>query len=144
MDTLASSIQNESSSYLAYLKYDDTGETAITNSLAYSGSYAWLYDIGYFAYKVYNDSNSSAPIKTAAEAVMSSLNDAVVSSWRDAPDTTYGGNLYTYIQRLGYAPFGITITGATSEGEAPSWYSTDLAFGADSKWAKLLSTWFKN
>lgn len=144
VDAFASSIQNESSSYLAYLKYNAADETTITNSLAYSGSYAWLYDIGYFAYQIYTNT-SDETIKSNAQAVMSTLNGAVVSSWRDAPDTTYGGNLYTYIQNtagLGYAPFGITITGATSKGEAPSWYRTDLAFGADSTWANLLSTWF--
>ena len=119
----------------------------IANSMFYDAA-AHQYDIGYFAYQVYKNT-SDETIKAKATAVMTALNNAIISSWRDARSTLGSGNLYTYIQNtagLSYAPFGLTISTVCEYTQGiiayPYYYDTDLAFGENSAWFTLLKKWY--
>lgn len=165
--TTASTTDAIEYSYLLYFRklllsmiespYNDT-------SLAYQGSYTWLYDAGVLANTVsFFSSESVGPyadseLNGIASDLISSLSDVMVSSWRDTllSDGTIKYNKYGYYATLdgkltedytGHC-FGISVAGygfaindaqqMVIPGSVPSWYSTDLDFGKDTKWADLL------
>ncbi|AEE17814.1 clostripain-related cysteine peptidase [Treponema brennaborense] len=129
------------------------------NSLYYLGSFSWLFDIGYMASNMEyvsaatqgsNNVNAWPELNTASAAVITALDAAVVSSWRDAPAPPAAETgLYPVLNRTAN-PFGLTISGETvningssiQPGVIPSFYKEDLAFGAESSWADLLAVWF--
>lgn len=145
VDDLAAAIIDLEVTYNDYLAYVETTDT-IANSMFYDAA-AHQYDIGYFAYKVYNDTNSTDAIKAKATAVMTALNNAIISSWRDAHDSIGSGNLYTYINSgSSETPFGLTISTVCEYDKGilayPYYYNTDLAFGENSAWFTLLKEWY--
>ncbi len=145
--------------YLEYLKlYIRYGGTS-GNSLYYMGSFSWLYDIGYIANNMQYisaatigaDANANAwpELNTAAGNLLTALDSAIVASWRDAP--VAGNDIYPVLN-TSINPFGLMISGETINisggyiipGSIPSFYETDLAFGAVSSWSDLLIEMFGN
>ena len=153
-----------------YLSLQDnyTGDSyLLTDSLYYQGTYTWLYDIGYIARMMQyfsastittesstysSNENAWSELNTAATNLITKLNDAIKYSWRDS-QVSSEKDFYSRIdgsttQFSHY--FGLTICGANiatngnnlAQGTAPSFYKTDLAFGAESKWGDLLEYWF--
>ncbi|MBO4532830.1 MAG: hypothetical protein J5726_03945 [Treponema sp.] len=137
------------------------------SGMYYMGTYTWLYDIGYTADMIaylsgdtikneqgedVDNTNKWPELKAAAEDVITSLGQAIKYSWRDSPSTNK--DFYSDLDKSSAENFkhyyGLTIAGAyiatngenLIQGTAPSWYKTDLAFGADSAWGDLLEYWF--
>ena len=128
----------------------------------YQGSYTWLYDIGYIARMMQffsastigssTNANAWPELNTAATNLITKLNDAIKYSWRDS-QVSSDKDFYSRIDgsTTQFSHYlGLTICGANfatngenlAQGTAPSFYKTDLAFGADSKWGDLLALWF--
>ena len=151
----------------------ETNNYNLNDMIYYQGSFTWLYDIGYiaeqFAYysaeKIGENDNPNAwpELNAAALAVIAKLDETIKYSWRDSPFYVVNQDNIDFYSRLesyrGDSPntnfehyYGLTICGANiatngenlSQGSAPSWYKTDLAFGKDSKWGDLLEFWFDN
>ena len=152
-----------------YLSLQDnyTGDSyLLTDSLYYQGTYTWLYDIGYIARMMqyfsastittesstYSNENAWPELNTAASNLITKLNYAIKYSWRDS-QVSSDKDFYSRIdesttQFRHY--LGLTICGANiatngtnlAQGSCPSFYKTDLAFGAESRWGDLLEYWF--
>lgn len=152
-----------------YLSLQDnyTGDSyLLTDSLYYQGTYTWLYDIGYIARMMqyfsastittesstYSNANAWPELNTAATNLITKLNDAIKYSWRDSKVAS-NGDFYSRIDgsttQFSHS-LGLTICGANiatngtnlAQGSCPSFYKTDLAFGAESRWGDLLEYWF--
>lgn len=126
----------------------------------YQGTYTWLYDIGYMArmMQYFSASGSSTngnawpELNIAATYLITKLNDAIKYSWRDSQVSSdkdfysrIDGSTTQFSHYLGLTICGANIaTNGTdpAQGSCPSFYKTDLAFGADSKWGNLLTYWF--
>lgn len=150
--------------YVQYLgkQHADIISNAYYNyTIYYQGSYTWLYDIGYFADKVKSVSsgtttsnvNAWPELYNAASTVVTALNSAIKYSWRDTRYYSLYDDFYSFIDdsttpfshHYGLVVAGYTIDvsgGSLVKGKCASWYKTDLAFGADSKWGDLLTYWF--
>lgn len=139
-----------------------TDNYSLDDYLYYQGSYTWLYDIGYMAKMLHffsastigSSANANAwpELNTAATNLVEKLDAAIKYSWRDSKLSS-NKDFYTRIDgRSGQFEhyLGLTICGANiatngenlTQGTAPSFYKTDLAFGVDSKWGDLLAYWF--
>ena len=123
-------------------------------SLAYQGTYSWLFDIGYMvdsfsfvAADIFNgQQNPDAwpELVAACSDVKTALEGAIVKAWHDYP---YDEDLY---EIFGGSHYGLVISGETIAidggnivpGSCPDFYETDLAFGKDSAWTQLLKEWF--
>ena len=134
----------------------------IQDSIYYEGTFTWLYDIGYMAKMMQvisgstigNSSNANAwpQLNSAATNLIEKLNIAIKYSWRDSKVAS-NGDFYSRIDgsttQFSHS-LGLTICGANiatngtnlAQGTAPSFYKTDLAFGAESRWGDLLEYWF--
>lgn len=142
-----------------------TNSYRLDEYLYYQGTYTWLYDIGYMARMMqyfsatditigsstYSNANAWSELNTAATTLITKLNDAIKYSWRDSKFSN--GDFYNRIDgsTTQFSHYlGLTICGANiatngtnlAQGSCPSFYKTDLAFGADSKWGDLLTYWF--
>lgn len=148
-----------------YLSLPDnyTGDSyLLTDSLYYQGTYTWLYDIGYIARMMQvisgstigssSNENEWPELNAAASNLITKLNLAIKYSWRDSKVVS-NGDFYSQIDgsTTQFSHYlGLTICGANiatngnslTQGTAPSFYKTDLAFGAESKWGDLLTYWF--
>ena len=134
--------------------------------LYYQGSYTLLYDIGYIARMMQyfsadtitlqtgsvTNANAWSELNTAATNLITKLDIAIKYSWRDSKVAS-NGDFYSRIDgsSTDFSHYlGLTICGANlatngnniAQGSCPSFYKTDLAFGADSKWGDLLTYWF--
>ena len=100
----------------------------------------------------YSNENAWPELNTAATSLITTLNDAIKYSWRDS-QVSSDKDFYSRIDgsTTEFSHYlGLTICGANiatngnnfAQGTAPSFYKTDLAFGADSKWGDLLTYWF--
>lgn len=159
--------------YLGSQHADKISQKYVNNSIYYQGSFTWLYDIGYFADRVKLTStatvyvngvstpnaNAWSELYSAADELLSALGTgsdrAIRYSWRDSKLSTASNYDFYYRQDNNSAyqhPYGLSIAGygiavnagSLVKGTVPSWYKTDLAFGADSKWGDLLEHWFNN
>lgn len=159
--------------YLGSQHADRLSQKYVNNSIYYLGSFTWLYDIGYFADRVKLTSTSTLNVNgvstpnanawselySAADELLSALGTgsdrAIRYSWRDSKLSTASNYDFYYRQDNNSAyqhPYGLSIAGygiavnagLLVKGTVPSWYKTDLAFGADSKWGDLLELWFNN
>lgn len=128
----------------------------------YQGSYTWLYDIGYIARMMQyfsastigssTNANAWPALYTAATNLITELNNAIKYSWRDSQVSSdkdfysrIDGSTTQFSHYLGLTICGANIaTNGTNlaQGSCPSFYKTDLDFGADSKWGDLLVLWF--
>ena len=139
-----------------------TGPYSLYDHIYYQGSYTWLYDIGYIARMMQyfsaptiessTNENAWLALNSAATNLITKLNDAIKYSWRDSKVAS-NGDFYSRIDgsTTQFSHYlGLTICGANiatngtnlAQGSCPSFYKTDLAFGADSKWGDLLEYWF--
>ena len=143
-----------------------TDSYSLDDYIYYQGSYTWLYDIGYIARMMqyfsastitiesstYSNANEWPELNTAATNLITKLNDAIKYSWRDS-QVSSDKDFYSRIDESSteFSHYlGLTICGANiatngnnfAQGTAPSFYKTDLAFGADSRWGDLLEYWF--
>lgn len=149
-----------------YLSLPDnyTGDSyLLTDSLYYQGTYTWLYDIGYIARMMQvisgstigssSNENEWPELNAAASNLITKLNLAIKYSWRDSKIPSNGGDFYSGIDgsTTQFSHYlGLTICGANiatngssfTQGTAPSFYKTDLAFGEGSRWGELLEYWF--
>lgn len=139
-----------------------TDSYRLDDYLYYQGSYTLLYDIGYIArmMKICSaptigstpNANAWSELYSAATDLIESLYDAIKYSWRDS-QVSSDKDFYSWIDgsttQFSHS-LGLTICGANiatngnniAQGSCPSFYKTDLAFGADSKWGDLLTYWF--
>lgn len=148
-----------------YLSLQDnyTGDSyLLTDSLYYQGTYTWLYDIGYIARRMQyfsattiegsTNANAWSELYTAATSLITTLNDAIKYSWRDSQvssDKDFYSRIDGSTTQFSHS-LGLTICGANiatngtnlAQGSCPSFYKTDLAFGAESRWGDLLEYWF--
>lgn len=144
--------------------FTEDGPYYINDSIFYEGSFTWLYDIGYFAdlLKIYSadtlsgytNANAWSELNTAAAAVTEKLDEAIKYSWRDSGmvSSIYNYDFYYSLDRdTTYSHhYGLTISGANiafngnsfTQGTAPDYYKTELAFGKDTAWGDLLEYWF--
>ena len=139
---------------------------SLDDYIYYQGTYTWLYDIGYIARMMqyfsastittesstYSNENAWPELNTATTNLITKLDDAIKYSWRDSKVAS-NGDFYSRIDgsttQFSHS-LGLTICGANiatngtnlAQGTAPSFYKTDLAFGADSRWGELLEYWF--
>ncbi|MBS7265243.1 MAG: hypothetical protein KIG83_02005, partial [Treponema sp.] len=143
-----------------------TDSYSLDDYIYYQGSYTWLYDIGYIARMMqyfsastittesstYSNANAWPELNTAATNLITKLNDAIKYSWRDS-QVSSDKDFYSRIDEstTQFSHYlGLTICGANiatngnnfAQGTAPSFYKTDLAFGAYSRWGDLLEYWF--
>ena len=139
-----------------------TDSYRLDDYLYYQGTYTWLYDIGYIARMMENfsaltigstpNANAWSELHSAATDLIESLHGAIECSWRDS-QVSSDKDFYTRITGntgLFNHYFGLTICGANiatngtnlAQGSCPSFYKTDLAFGAESRWGDLLEYWF--
>lgn len=142
-----------------------TNSYRLDDYIYYQGSYTWLYDIGYIARMMQyfsattigstTNENAWSDLNTAASNLITKLNDAIKYSWRDSKVAS-NGDFYSRIDNNSDFNhyFGLTICGANiatngnslTQGSCPSFYKTDLAFGAESSadynWGDLLEYWF--
>lgn len=143
-----------------------TDSYSLDDYIYYQGSYTWLYDIGYIARMMqyfsastittesstYSNENAWPELNTAATNLITKLDDAIKYSWRDSKVAS-NGDFYSRIDgsTTEFSHYlGLTICGANiatngnnfAQGSCPSFYKTDLAFGADSRWGDLLEYWF--
>lgn len=135
---------------------------SLNDYIYYQGSYTWLYDIGYIARMMQycsastigssTNANAWPALNTAATNLITKLNDAIKYSWRDSKvssDKDFYSRIDGSTTQFSHY-LGLTICGANfatngtnlAQGSCPSFYKTDLAFGADSKWGNLLVHWF--
>lgn len=139
-----------------------TGPYSLDDYIYYQGSYTWLYDIGYIARMMQyfsattiegsTNANAWSDLNTVASNLINQLNDAIKYSWRDSKVAS-NGDFYSRIDgsttQFSHS-LGLTICGANiatngtnlTQGSCPSFYKTDLAFGAESRWGDLLEYWF--
>ncbi len=139
---------------------------SLDDYIYYQGTYTWLYDIGYIARMMqyfsastitiesstYSNENAWPELYTVATNLITKLNDAIKYSWRDSKVAS-NGDFYSRIDgsttQFSHS-LGLTICGANiatngtnlAQGSCPSFYKTDLAFGAESRWGDLLEYWF--
>lgn len=134
-------------------------------SLAYQGTYSWLFDIGYMvdsfsfvaADTINGEQNLDAwpELVTACSDVKTALEGAIVKAWRDSPyvdESEIPVSPVSLYEVLGGSHYGLVISGETIAvdggnivpGSCPDFYETDLAFGKDSAWTELLVEWFGN
>lgn len=143
-----------------------TDSYSLNDYIYYQGTYTWLYDIGYIARRMqyfsaptitiesstYSNANAWPELNTAATNLITKLNDAIKYSWRDSKvssDKDFYSRIDGSTTQFSHS-LGLTICGANiatngtdpAQGSCPSFYKTDLAFGADSKWGNLLTYWF--
>lgn len=140
------------------------GPYSYDDSIYYMGSYTWLYDIGHFtdmlraisAATISGSANANAwlELNTAADVVIGKLDEAIKYSWHESNWVPSGYNNDFYAILDGNESFkhhyGLTISGANiavdgnglTQGSAPDYYKTDLAFGEDTAWGNLLEYWF--
>lgn len=131
-------------------------------SLAYQGTYSWLFDIGYMvdsfsfvaAGTINGEQNLDAwpELVTACSDVKTALEGAIVKAWRDSPYVNIIENPISLYEVLGGSHYGLVISGEAiavdggniAPGSCPDFYETDLVFGKDSAWTELLVEWFGN
>lgn len=98
------------------------------------------------------NANAWSELNTAATNLITKLNDAIKYSWRDS-QVSSEKDFYSRIDgsTTEFSHYlGLTICGANiatngnnfAQGSCPSFYKTDLAFGAESRWGDLLEYWF--
>lgn len=139
---------------------------SLDDYIYYQGTYTWLYDIGYIARMMQyfsadtitlrtgsvTNENAWPELYTAATNLITELNDAIKYSWRDSQvssDKDFYSRIDGSTTQFSHS-LGLTICGANiatngtnlAQGSCPSFYKTDLAFGADSRWGDLLEYWF--
>lgn len=139
---------------------------SLDDYIYYQGTYTWLYDIGYIARMMqyfsastittesstYSNENAWPELNTATTNLITKLDDAIKYSWRDSKVAS-NGDFYSRIDGSTTQfslSLGLTICGANiatngtnlAQGSCPSFYKTDLAFGAESRWGDLLEYWF--
>lgn len=139
-----------------------TDSYSLDDYIYYQGSYTWLYDIGYIARMMEyfsattiegsTNANAWSDLKTVASNLITKLDDAIKYSWRDSKVASNGDFYYQIDGRSEQFNhyLGLTICGANiatngtnlAQGSYPSFYKTDLAFGAESQWGNLLEYWF--
>lgn len=139
-----------------------TDSYSLDDYIYYQGSYTWLYDIGYIARMMEyfsattiegsTNANAWSDLNTVASNLITKLDDAIKYSWRDSKVASNGDFYYQIDGRSEQFNhyFGLTICGANiatngtnlTQGSCPSFYKTDLAFGAESQWGNLLEYWF--
>ena len=135
---------------------------SLDDYIYYQGTYTWLYDIGYIARMMQyfsastiegsTNANAWSDLNTVASNLINQLDDAIKYSWRDSKVASNGDFYYQIDGRSEQFNhyLGLTICGANiatngnnfAQGTAPSFYKTDLAFGAESRWGDLLEYWF--
>ena len=150
-------------SYIQFLRDYVRYSGADCLSLAYQGTYSWLFDIGYmvdiFSF-VAADMIPSGEVNpdawpelvAACSDVKTALEGAIVKAWRDSPYVDNSENPVSFYEVLGGSHYGLVISGETIAvdgenlvpGSCPDFYGTDLAFGKDSAWTELLVEWFGN
>lgn len=143
-----------------------TGPYSLDDHIYYQGTYTWLYDIGYIARMMeyysadtitlqtgpVNNANAWSDLNTVASNLINQLNDAIKYSWRDSKvssDKDFYSRIDGSTTQFSHS-LGLTICGANiatngnniAQGSCPSFYKTDLAFGAESRWGDLLEYWF--
>ena len=139
-----------------------TDSYRLDDYLYYQGTYTWLYDIGYIARMMEYfsattiegsaNANAWSDLNTAATNLITELNDAIKYSWRDSQvslDKDFYSRIDGSTTQFSHS-LGLTICGANiatngtnlAQGSCPSFYKTDLAFGAESRWGDLLEYWF--
>lgn len=139
-----------------------TDSYRLDDYLYYQGTYTWLYDIGYIAKMMKHfsaptigstpNTNAWSELYSAASDLIESLHDAIECSWRDSQvslDKDFYSRIDGSTTQFSHS-LGLTICGANiatngtnlAQGTAPSFYKTDLAFGAESRWGDLLEYWF--
>ena len=139
-----------------------TDSYRLDDYLYYQGTYTWLYDIGYIARMMEYfsattiegsaNANAWSDLNTAATYLITELNDAIKYSWRDSQvslDKDFYSRIDGSTTQFSHS-LGLTICGANiatngtnlAQGRCPSFYKTDLAFGAESRWGDLLEYWF--
>ena len=139
---------------------------SLDDYIYYQGTYTWLYDIGYIARMMQyfsadtitlrtgsvTNENAWPELYTAATNLITELNDAIKYSWRDSQvslDKDFYSRIDGSTTQFSHS-LGLTICGANiatngtnlAQGSCPSFYKTDLAFGAESRWGDLLEYWF--
>lgn len=139
-----------------------TDSYSLDDYIYYQGSYTWLYDIGYIARMMEyfsattiegsTNANAWSDLNTVASNLITKLDDAIKYSWRDSKVASNGDFYYQIDGRSEQFNhyLGLTICGANiatngtnlAQGSYPSFYKTDLAFGAESQWGNLLEYWF--
>lgn len=139
-----------------------TDSYSLDDYIYYQGSYTWLYDIGYIARMMQyfsastlgssTNANAWPALNTAATNLITELNNAIKYSWRDSQvssDKDFYSRIDGSTTQFSHS-LGLTICGANiatngnniAQGSCPSFYKTDLAFGAESRWGDLLEYWF--
>ena len=139
-----------------------TDSYSLNDYIYYQGTYTWLYDIGYIARMMQvisgstigssSNENAWSELNAAASNLITKLNLAIKYSWRDSKVSS-DKDFYSRIDgsTTEFSHYlGLTICGANiatngnnfARGSCPSFYKTDLAFGADSRWGDLLEYWF--
>ena len=145
---------------------DTIDSYSIDDYLYYQGTYTWLYDIGYIARMMQffsadtislqsgsaTNANAWQQLNTAATNLIEKLDAAIKYSWRDSKISSnkdfysrIDGSTTQFSHYLGLTICGANIAtngSSLTQGSCPSFYKTDLAFGADSEWGDLLEYWF--
>ncbi len=129
IDSLAQNIKDKKSSYSNYLMPNQF-------NMYYKGTINYLFDIGYFSYRIRNTESE------LSSALQDALSEAIVYSWRRS--TTNSLPTKNYYEENNLVGCGITICGyAVGDGRISDWYKTDLDFGKrNNGWADMITDWF--
>ncbi len=125
---------------------ENNGDSVTFNSAVfYTGTYTYLYDIGYVMDYYKQDSS----LKVLCDSVIDSLNEAIVIAWRDDFTTSgFDNNFYvnTLKDTTGYHGLTVTakFTGTTIDKSVYQSFYDHISFGQDCLWQKILKKRWTN
>jgi hypothetical protein len=127
-----------------YSYKDGAGMLLVAQNMTYDGVFTVLHDIGTFMNTLYSYGSTWPELRTAIDEVRSALKKTIVYSWSNGNGGAQNFAGYDGANQL----YGLTIVGKPSSPMGaqnyPLWYSTDLSYGANSNWYRLLDFWYAN
>ncbi len=102
-------------------------------ALCYTGTFSHLFDLGYVALGMKNESVYSdaawPELNTASESVLSSLKSAIVSSWRDGfKIDKYQSSTQGYYYSMPYGIYSLYDSYSGSSANDSRWFGSDSAY----------------
>lgn len=165
VNALSDYLSNSENEYLEYIKKNFFGDSKLAyysdKYICYKGTYAFMYDFGFFVEKLkeYAESNKEPELQNLCSEVLSSLEKIIIRSWREKINGSsenlyddFSGNYYGLSIAVKAVPVKVSNSvnkylseylkkeGANSGYYLLNpYYSSEFSFKNDTSWKKFLS-----
>lgn len=161
VNALSDYLSNSTNEYLKYIKNNFFGALKSAYSfdkyICYKGTYAFMYDFGFFVEKLKDDAelNKETELKALCSEVLSSLEKIIIRSWREKINGSsenlyddFSGNYYGLSIAVKAIPVNVSNIFYISDYPKKEYsgkyllnpyYSSEFSFKNDTSWKNFLS-----